>query len=105
MRVMRVVAMMLAVLTMAGAASAQVKPVVQKVSLKTATLADAQAKLLGEAGQPCLLAGSEVFEANFEQVSLTGADLPALRALIKEAARLSPGSEVKIEGKLDSKNF
>lgn len=105
MRVMRVVAMVLAVLTVAAVASAQVKPVVQKVLLKTATLADAQAKLLGEGGQPGLLAGGEVFEASFEQVSVATDDLPALRTLVKEAARLSSGSEVKIEGKLEGKNF
>ena len=76
-----------------------------KVALSGATLAEVREKLLGGSGQPGVLDSGDSFEASFERMSIGAEEMPELRALIREMARLPAGSEMKLEGKLDGRSF
>ena len=68
------------------------------VKLDSIPLAGIRARLPGEGGP---LPAGKRFDAKFQQVTLTGADMTALHDLIREALALPPASELKIDGTVD----
>lgn len=88
--------------TSSVSADKQQTPAALKVTVKSATLADVEAKLFGESG---LVRGPQRFEAEFERMVLAVPDTWRLRTFIKEAMACPPGSEVKFEGTIDGAKF
>jgi hypothetical protein len=73
-----------------------------EVTVERGTLADVEARLAGESG---LARGPRPYEADFEGLRLTGADVPRLGALVKEAMASPPGSDLELEGTVDGRDF
>jgi hypothetical protein len=68
-------------------------------------LADIESALRGRPGTPGLVAGPARFEAKFEEVSATAADVPALQRLALDMLGAPAGSELKIAGLMDGAKF